>query len=137
MSLYDMFETSEDIETTGFKLEIVDGTNVISFRIARAGGRNKAFGTALQAAMKPHEMAAQRGAVEDSVAEGILIRCIAKHIVLDWDNVVGRDGEAIEYSAEAATALLTELPDLRDMIWKEAQDVANFQVESTEETAKD
>ena len=115
----------------------MDGTTVISFRIARAGGRNKAFATALQAAMKPHEMAAQRGNVDDKIAEEILVKCIAKYIVLDWDNVVDRYGEVVEYSPEAAFELLIALPDLRDMIWKEAQEVSNFQTAEAEETAKD
>jgi len=133
MSLYSMFETNEDIEVEGFRLEIVDGENVIAFQIARSGGRNKKFAAALQAAMKPHEMAAQRGKVDDKIAEAILIKCIAKHIVKGWENVVGRGGEEVEYSPEAAEVLLTELPELRDVIWAEANKIANFQVEESAE----
>lgn len=136
MSLYEMFETAEDIETQGFLLEVQDGELVISFRIARAGGRNKKFATALQAAMKPHEMAAQRGGVDEKIAEAMLTKCISKHIVLDWDNVTDRNSETVEYSPEACYNLLTDLPDLRDLIWKEANAVSNFQAEVAEETGK-
>lgn len=136
MSLYSLYSTDNSIETEGFALEIWDGENCIKFAIARAGGANRKFANALESGMRPHKEAINRGKLSDEVAEDVLTKAIAKHIVVNWDNVVDRDGKEIEYSPEAAYQLLSDLPELRSMIWAEAQKISNFQAEEREEQAK-
>ena len=136
MSLYSLFETDQESESGGFKLTLVDGEMEISFTIARAGGSNKKFANRMQTLMRPHQHAAQSGKLDDEIAKDVLITVMADTLILGWDNVAGRDGEPLEFNKENCKQLLTDLPELRDLIWAEANKVANFIATDREEQAK-
>tara|TARA_R110002126_G_scaffold12171_2_gene53091 strand:- start:784 stop:1197 length:414 start_codon:yes stop_codon:yes gene_type:complete len=133
MSLYELFDEKKSEEKDGFILEICDGDTNIEFTLARAGGNNKKFALRLQALMKPHKFAIEKGTMKDEAAEAIMCQVIAETLVLDWSGVTDREGNELEYSVAKAKELLLELPALRQMILEEAQNVANFQAVEREE----
>jgi hypothetical protein len=136
MSLYTLFETDRNCETEGFRLVLQDGDVEIVFVVARAGGANKQFASKMQSLMRPHQHAAQSGNLKDQIAEDVMIKVMAESLILDWSGVADRDGEALEFNKENCTQLLTDLPELRDAIWAEANKVANFITSEREESSK-
>jgi len=137
MSLYSLFEMDQSVESEGFTLNLVDGDVTISFVIARAGGSNTKFSNRMQALMRPHQRAAASGQLKDEIAKEILIRVMAEALILGWENVADRNGEPMEHNVDNCIKLLTDLPELRDAIWAEANKAANFISEDREESGKD
>lgn len=135
MSLYDLFETEKSAEVEGFELQVHDGEVEVKFMLARAGGANRQFISRLQALLKPYKKKMEKGTMKDEDSERCLVRALAETVILSWTGVRDREGEEIEFSVENAVTLLTELPDLRDLIFEEAQNVANFQAIDREEMA--
>ena len=136
MSLYSLFEMDQNAETDGFLLNLQDGDLTVSFLIARAGGSNKKYTNRFQALMRPHQHAAQSGKMDEEVAKAILTKVMAETLILGWENVNDRNGDPIEFSVEECTKLLNDLPELRDMIWEQANRAANFIAVEREENAK-
>ena len=136
MSLYNLFEMDQTQETGGFRLTIEDGDVSISFLIARAGGSNKKFSSRMQNLMRPHQHAASTGKLDEKIAQDILLVVMAETLILGWENVADRDGEPKEFNRENCIQLLKDLPELRDMIWAEANKAANFIAVDREESAK-
>jgi len=126
MSLYALFETDVSSETDGFILKLQDDDVEIAFLIARAGGANKKYLKKMQSLMRPHQHAAQSGNLKDAIAEDVLIKVMSETLILGWDNVIGRDGEELEFTVENCSQLLRDLPELRDVLWAEANKVANY-----------
>ena len=126
MSIYNLFDVNEDLETKGFILEMVEGDAKIEFVIARAGGANKKFSKRVQQLLKPHQQAWDRGTLDENMTEKIFNRALAEHVVLGWTGITDRDGEELEYSVENCMKLLTDLPDLKEIIFDEAKKVSNF-----------
>jgi hypothetical protein len=135
MNLYDIFDEQKLDQSETFTLEIEDGDVKVSFELARAGAENKKFGTKLNALMKPYKYAMQKGTMKDEQAERILCQALADTVIVDWEGVTDREGNPLEYSAEAAAKLLLELPSLRQLIQDEASDVANFIASERKERA--
>lgn len=135
MNLYDIFDEQKLDQAETFTLEIEDGDVKVSFELARAGAENKKFGTKLNALMKPYKYAMQKGTMKDEQAERILCQALADTVIVDWEGVTDREGNPLEYSAEAAAKLLQELPSLRQLIQDEASDVANFIASDRKERA--
>lgn len=133
MGIHDIFEVNTDKELDGFHLVVLDGDTEVSFLLARAGGANKRFSTRLQALMRPYKHAVDTGTMKEDKAAEILSQAIADTVILDWENVVGKEGEEIPFSPAAAKILLTELPELRALIFEEAQNAANFLAAEREE----
>ena len=135
MNLYDIFDEQKLDHSETFTLEIEDGDVKVSFELARAGAENKKFGTKLNALMKPYKYAMQKGTMKDEQAERILCQALADTVIVDWEGGTDREGNPLEYSAEAAAKLLLELPSLRQLIQDEASDVANFIASERKERA--
>lgn len=127
-----MFQTNEDLEAAGIEIDY----GAFWFKIARAGGGNKKFGRILAAKMKPYRRLIQEDRLPDAVAQKLLYEAVAEGILLGWGSkahgegkMVGRTGEAIEFSREAAVALFEALPDLFQDLYSQAQRVALFRSE--------
>jgi len=136
MSIYSQFKANEDLETQGFALELIDDEGKKStFILARAGGGNKKFTTALKAAMRPFAQMPD-GQAKDRISEDRTIEVMAKHIVLAWENVIGKDGELIEYTPENCLKLLKDLPDLAEYLITQANTASHFLEVSREADAK-
>ncbi len=141
MSIYSLFETDKAAEVEGHALTLHDVDEngeayEIHILIARAGGSNSKYGKRFQSLMRPHQHAVNTGTMKDEVAEKIVAQVMAETLILDWDGIKGRDGEDLECTIENKLQLLNDLPQLREVIWAEANKVANFMAVGREEAAK-
>ena len=125
-----LFGTDAKKETEGV-WHPIDGE--LEIKIARIGNPN--YQKRFQAMSKPHRRAIRRGTLSDSVAEKLLVQCLAETIVLDWKNLED-NGKEVPYSLDAAIDLLTKYPELRNYINDIANELEGYQAEDDEEAAE-
>lgn len=130
VSAYDMFETVADAEAQGIWIEI----GAMRFKLARTGGANEAFMKTASKRLKPFQNALEQmpRKQQDTLAIGIFVDTV----LMDWENVAGRDKVLIPYSKEAAKALLLDLPNLFAALQAEANSMANFTKANLDAAAK-
>ncbi|HIK62208.1 MAG TPA: hypothetical protein EYF98_16145 [Planctomycetes bacterium] len=136
MSIYSLFDSNEKAEINGFMYTVQDGAIEISFLLARAGGANKQFTKKMAEALRPHQHAMNAGSLDEDLMIKLQIDVMSETLVLDWANLATRDGEEIDYSKEECVKLLTALPALRDLLFEQCNNRANFAHEEREESAK-
>lgn len=135
MNLYNLFKTDENLETDGIWIEYgetVDG-QPIRIRIARAGGKNKAFTKALEKATRPHRKAIQTGSLDNATADKLYREVFVDTVVLGWENVTDAAGNPLEFNRENALKLFIDLPDLFQDLREQAANAALFREELLEE----
>jgi len=133
MSLYKLFGTDETAEQEGFDLNLYDGDEVIVFRLARAGGSNRRFVNRIQSLSDPFQRVGGVSRLSEERGVEILCQALSETVILGWKNVQDENGEEIPFSIGAAKQLLLELPELRNVIFEEAQKISNFAKEKVEE----
>ena len=131
MGMYDIFETDEDLETTGIWLDYGD----FRLKVASAGQGNKKYVRYAEKALKPIRRAMQAGAVSNERSLSIMSDIFAKTIVLDWQvksgdewksGIEGRDGDILPFNYDNVIATFQALPNLFMDIQEQAQSIANF-----------
>lgn len=131
MGMYDIFETDEDLETTGIWLDYGD----FRLKVASAGQGNKKYVRYAEKALKPIRRAMQAGAVSNERSLAIMSDIFAKTIVLDWQvkvddawksGIEGRDGDILQFNYDNVIATFSALPNLFMDIQEQAQSIANF-----------
>lgn len=148
MSLRKQFKTEQKVEQDGFWFEAaINEANgkPIRFKIARAGGGNKAFTKAFEVASKPYRAILNMkgdSPAKNEAAEKVMLETFVNAVLVDWDNVPKADvtGKAsdkgvAEYSAENAKALMKELPDLHRLLNSEAENADNYREAQVEANA--
>ena len=129
--LFNHFAVAEDKEAQGVWISpIADDDEAPKFKLARAGGGNKAFSLGAGKSMKPYGPSIQKGAQNLDPATLDLIKSLnfkvfVEHCVKDWKNVK-MNGEVVPFSKEAATDLLKKLPELYEKLFTEASDISNY-----------
>lgn len=131
LSAYAQFESDKDKEAQGSWVQI--GT--MKFKIARAGGANEAFLKEVARRFKPLQAAINNDQLPAAMAQKIVVEVFADTIVLDWQDVAGRDGQELPYSKENCVVLLTDLPNLFAELQRESQNASNFSREQLEAAA--
>ena len=119
-TIYEVFETDEGLENEGVVFDCGFG----KFKVAYVG--NPVFQKAYAQAMKPYAEASARGILDEKIQMRILQEVYAKTIVKGWEDVIGKDGEPLEFSEEACLQLFKDLPRLFGMIRDWAGNFANF-----------
>jgi hypothetical protein len=141
MGMYDVFETDEDLETTGIWLDYGD----FRVRIASAGQGNKKYVKYAEKALKPVRKAMQAGALSNERSLAIMSDIYAKTIVLDWEVLVDgkmvkgieqRDGSIAPFNYENVRQVFLDLPNLFLDIQEQANSIANFRRAELEEDTK-
>lgn len=122
-SLYDLYNSDTDVEANGAWVPVGPS----QFKLARAGGGNKKFKAHVAKKFRPYQTVIQNGTMPPDLAEQLVRECFVECIVLDWKDVVGRDGSAIEFSKESCSKLLCDLPNLFEELQRLSQDASNFQ----------
>lgn len=122
-----LFGTDKQKEVEGVWSEVGDG---VELKIARIG--NPEYQKEFQKISKPHRRAIRSGTLSNDVAEKLLIKAMAKNILVDWRNLK-EDGEDVPYSYENAVRLLTDYRDLRDIVSDIANEIESFRAEDDEE----
>ncbi len=123
MDLRKEYYTDKEKEEKGVWEDFGDGCRVL---IARAN--NPAFKESFKNATKPYRKQMVRGTFPDEKSSKIMIKVMAKTIVLDWENLF--EGEdKIEYSIENAIMVLTKYPEFREAISEVAQSAESYKVD--------
>lgn len=123
MSTYRTFKTDSNLETNGIT---IDYGPAGKFRVARAGGGNKRFNKKFSQVTKPHRRAIAAGAMDDDMAEGLMMDAFIESSLLGWEGVTGEDGQPLEFTKANAKKLFQDLPDLFRELLNDAQNVALF-----------
>jgi len=129
MGIYALFTTDRDLETEGIYLEYAGAR----FLVARAGGGNKKFTTIAQKRLAPFTEAMRRGVVDEETSVKVLAEIYADSVILDWENVTDKNDNPLPYNRENVIKVLTELPELFDVIRVESENVKNFRPLVSEE----
>lgn len=127
------YQTDENKETEGVWLDFAGGRSI---KVLRAGGANKAFKRAFQAALKPYRRQIDNGTMDDSVSERIMLETYAKYVIVDWEGITDKHGDPIPYSREACIAFFTALPEMFGDVIQLAQSAATFGLDDEEEVAE-
>jgi len=138
MGMYDVFETDEDLETSGIWLDYGD----FRVKIASAGQGNKKYVKYAEKALKPVRKAMQAGALSNERSIAIMSDIYAKTIVLDWETmdkdkmtkgIEQRDGKVAPMSYDTVKQAFIDLPNLFIDIQEQANSIANFRKAELEE----
>lgn len=131
-SIFDLFSTNVQFETDGIWIDYGSYGRV---KIARAGGKNRAFRSLMERRLRPYRSAMNMGTMDEQVLERITRECFAETVVLDWE-FLGPDGEPLPFSKEKCVELFEALPDFFTEVVNESQRVVNFVEQSREHDAK-
>lgn len=125
-----LFKTEENLELNGVWRSLGDKLRVL---VARWNNTNHK--RTMEILMKPYQhMRGGQGMTED-VAEELLIKGMAKSILLGWENME-EDGVPVPYSLKEALRVLTEYKDLRGAVQGIAMSMEAYQKANDEETEK-
>jgi len=116
-----------------------DGT-VPRFKLARAATVNKEYQKQFRAALKKYNVESEDlGAVEDDVAEAMLLEVFANAVLVDWENFQPEDdGKNLKYSPKAVKEVIGS-PEWSDFYAKLREDAAvatNYRIKNTKAEAK-
>ena len=112
---FTMFETDAKLEKEGVKIDYGD----FWFYVARAGGRNDSFVNTLRQRLDRVSRGGPRSVAADKIADAATREVFIEHCLRGWGStehgegkMVGRGGEAIPFSVQAAEVLFEQLPDV-------------------------
>lgn len=131
-SPYDMFKTSEKMETEGIILDY----GSFQIKVARAGGSNVAFAKTIERLTKPYKFALENGTMDHKLQMKLLARAFAESVILGWEGIVDESGKPLEYSPDNAEKLLTDLPDLFQDIQSQTMKASLFKQALLDRAAK-
>ena len=142
MSLKKAFGTDKAAIENGAWIDICtneDGS-LCRFRVKRTNQQNREFTKAMTTHSKMYE-GQSLSAHALKQAENAMIRVIADTVLVDWENVVEyrteftgfptEDGKPpmMEYNRDNVVFILTDLPDLVELILKKAGERSTFEIE--------
>ena len=130
MDPYDQYAFDAELAETGVWFGFTGGSKL---RIARRD--NPRYLEALRALAKGKERLIQLKAISGSDLHEMLMRALARGVLLDWEGLT-RSGEPLPYSEDNAVALLTDLPEFREQVESCAENVVAFRREAEEDAEK-
>lgn len=133
MSVYRKFKTSKSAELSGVTIDYGDGTKI---RVARAGGSNRAYLSALEKISRKHRRQIQLDILPEDVAARITRELYVDTVVLGWEGVTDADGQPLEFTRDNALKVFEDLPDLFRDVQEHATSLALFRDEVLEGDAK-
>lgn len=133
-SLYDQFQTSEDLEVSGVILEYVDSG--VEIRVARAGGANKKYLKALERVTKRFRVQIRTDNFGLEHQKLVMQEVYAETVVLGWKGVKDRDDKDMPFSKENCLKLFRDLPALWEDVSEQATSLALFKESINEAQAK-
>lgn len=138
MNLYQQFETNSQCEVDGLFLHLGPNSkgDEIKFKLARAGGKNVAFGKSMEKHTKPVRQLISMNLLSPDKAEAIVRAVFIEAVLKGWDNVEDRDGKLIPYTPENADQLFRDLPDLFATLQEYSKEASVFRDNSTKADAK-
>ena len=98
--------------------------------VARAS--NTEFKKVFREAMKPFKNEFDNDRMDEEQSNKLMIRCIAKAILVGWETFEDVTGEEFEYSYDNAVELLTDDEDCYDAITLFSNNIENYLTTSEE-----
>jgi hypothetical protein len=138
MSLYEQWETDENLEQEGIAIQVAStkGGKPVRIRVALASESNPKYAKAAQRHLKGYEKAIQNNLLDAATQDELLKKIYVDSVIVGWENVSGRDGKALEFTKENVLKVLTDLPHLWKTIREDASRIDFFRKEVQKETAK-
>ena len=132
-SIYDLYGTDKELEKNGVWIEYPGGE---MFKVARIGTNESAYGKLLRQKTKHLRRKIETDTMDFDVLSKIMMDVFVQTSLLDWKNVNGSDGKAIDFNRDNALELMRRLPDLFDDLHTQAQALSTFQKEAVEKDSK-
>jgi len=118
-----LFGTDQDAEVKGVNLDY----GKFYINIARAGGANKAFARFVSERTKPYKRLIAEDRLPENIAEELALDAVVGTVVKGWGSdkhghgkMIGKDGEAIEYSPANVKQLFKDLPELFQDVYEQS-----------------
>jgi hypothetical protein len=133
LNLFDIFSSNKESEENGRWIEL-GGEPPTSFKIRSFGA--KTVTDLREELMKPFQQLLRVGGkIPDDKNEEIGLKVLAGAVIADWKNVRNAEGEAVDYSADEAYAILKALPKLASFVIQFSLEAQNFRDEAREDSA--
>lgn len=136
--LYKNFATDANVEAKGFWFlaGLNDDETAVRFLLARKGKRNIEYVEMLTKKLAPYQVSISNDTVNPKVLEAIILDVFISTILKGWENVYGSDNKILPYNKDNARKLMRELPDLYDVLNKQAEQASNYHDATVEKTIK-
>lgn len=137
-ALYKNFATNENTEVSGFwyTVTVDDDGKEVKFLLARKCKRNKAYGEAVTRILNPYQQQIQLETVKPELLNKLLMEAFIEGCVKNWENVADENGNILSFSKSAAMKLFRDIPDLYELLNKEADKAANYHNKTIEAAVK-
>lgn len=138
MNLYKQFETNSQCEVDGLFLHLGPNSKgkEIKFKLARAGGKNVAYGKAMERHTKPVRQLISLNLITPDKAASIMRQVFIESVLKGWENVEDRDGNELPFTPENAEKLFIDLPDLFATLDEYSKEAAVFRDNEVKADAK-
>ncbi|MCP3684779.1 MAG: hypothetical protein GY861_19090 [bacterium] len=127
MDLKKEYYTDKEKEEKGIWEDFGNGCRVL---IARSN--NPTYKEYFKRISKPYRKQILRGTLPEEKGDALMIKAMAKAIILDWENLM-EDGAKVEYNLKEAIRVLTKYPDFKDAVSEVAQTAEAYKVDLDEE----
>lgn len=131
-SPYDMFKTSEKMETEGIILDY----GVFKIRVARAGGSNINFAKTVERLAKPYKFALENNTLDPKIQIRVMARAFAESVLLGWEDMLDEKGDPLPFTVDNAEKILIDLPDLFADIQRQSMTAGLFKQALLDRAAK-
>lgn len=138
MSLYSLFATDKTKEVDGVAIQYAqneDGT-IPTFYVARMGGGNTKYSLAIKRLTKKYKRQIQLDNLPEEQMTDIAMHAFVEGVLRGWENIQGKDGKNMEYTANNAISLFKALPDLFNDLVGQANDIELFKSHEMENDIK-
>lgn len=130
-TLEKLFKTDKVAEETGVDHYVGGG---VTLTIARQG--NPAYQNYIGQLTKPYREEIEAKTLSDDIWEDIVVKAMAKTILVGWSGVKNDAGEDVTYSEEAAFSMMKDMPDLREVVSTFSMSMENYRVSELEDDTK-
>ncbi len=121
----------DECEVTGIWHNMGQGCRLL---IARA--RNPKYMKLIAALRKPHEREIDMGTLSDTNVTEILVKGMARTILLDWEGLADADGKDIPHSIDNCEALLRDYEEFRVEVGELSADNDRYRSDKIREDAE-
>lgn len=130
MDIKKTYGTDKEKEKKGVWEDLGDGARVL---VARIGNPN--YRKIFEQLTKPYSKSIRRGTLSEEKATELIIKSLAKSVLLGWEGLK-EDGKLLKHSEAEAIRLMTEYPDFRDQVQEIANDLETYKIVEDEDTEK-
>jgi len=135
-SIFDICETDGEAEENGkwFNDVFEDGSDIAVKLRRMTSKKSTTVRRRLEKQFKNHQK--RDGTWDEDIAEKMVLRQMVEAVIVDWKNIIDRDGSVIEHSIESAEMLIGRLPAFRDLLINLSIDMDNYRMAAVEDAAK-